>query len=119
GHFQRGKRCPSVSVGKGSDRFQHFRTYRNFLSAKTARIVKRPPEKLRQLRRRKCLEHEDLAARKQSPVDFKGGVLRRRADEDDTALFHKRQKGVLLRLVKAVDLVYEQHRLAAEAAVSL
>jgi hypothetical protein len=62
---------------------------------------------------RQAPQHEDFRARQQRGVDFKRRVLRRRADEDDVARFDAREKGVLLRLVEAVDFVDEDDRAAA------
>ena len=53
------------------------------------------------------MENEDLAAGKQSAVHFKGRIFRGRADEDDAALFHNRQKGVMLGFVEAVYFIHE------------
>ena len=55
------------------------------------------------------MEHEDLAAGKKSAVHLEGRIFRGRAYEDDAALFHEGQEGVLLRLVEAVDLIHEEH----------
>ena len=53
------------------------------------------------------VQHKHLAAGQQRAVDLKGGVLRGGADQNDAALFHKGQKGVLLGLVEAVNLVHK------------
>ena len=50
-------------------------------------------------------ELEDAAAADQGPVDAKVGVLGGGADEDDRAVLHPGQEGVLLGFVPAVDLV--------------
>ena len=57
----------------------------------------------------------DAAAAEQRGVDFKRGVLRGCADETNGASLDVRQKGVLLGLVEAMDLVDEQDRARAEA----
>ena len=54
---------------------------------------------------RQPLQDKDTAAREQSVVDLKGGIFRRRSDEDNASLLHKRQKRILLRLVKAMNLI--------------
>ena len=46
---------------------------------------------------RQRLEHDDLAAREQGAVQLEGGVLGRRADQDDVAGLDVRQEDVLLR----------------------
>src|ERR1700688_2623720 len=53
------------------------------------------------------LQHIDAAAREQGGVDFEGRVFCRRSDQADAAFFDMRQKGVLLRLVEAVNFVDE------------
>ena len=60
------------------------------------------------------LQDENPGPRQQRGDDFEGGVFRRRPEEDDVALFHVRQKGRLLGLVEAVDLVDEQDHGLAE-----
>jgi hypothetical protein len=57
-------------------------------------------------RQRAQLKH--ARAGEERPHDLKVGVLRRRADEDDRAVLHVRQEGVLLGLVEAVDLIHQQ-----------
>ena len=64
-------------------------------------------------------EDEHLRARQQRRVDLEGRVLGGRADEHDVAGFDARQKGVLLRLVEAMDLVDEDDRAAAEPAAAV
>ena len=53
-------------------------------------------------------ELEDAAAADQRPVDAEIGVFGGRANQDDGAVFHPGQKGVLLGLVEAVYLVDEE-----------
>ena len=54
---------------------------------------------------RQPLQDKNTAAREQSVVDLKGGIFCRRSDEDNASLLHKRQKRILLRLVKAMNLI--------------
>jgi hypothetical protein len=54
------------------------------------------------------LQHEDLRSGEDGAVQLEGGVLRRRADQDDGAVLHDRQEGVLLGAVEAMDLVHEE-----------
>ena len=63
------------------------------------------------------MQHKHLATGQQRPVDFKRGILRRRADQDDAAFFDKGQERILLRLIKAVDLIDEHDGLFPVAAV--
>ena len=53
-------------------------------------------------------ELEDARSADQRPDDFEVGILRRRADQDDRAVFDVRQQRILLRFVEAVNLVDEQ-----------
>ena len=55
-------------------------------------------------------QDEDLRPRQQRPVQLEGRVLGRRADQDHGAVLDIGQKSVLLRPVKAVDLIDEQQR---------
>ncbi|MNI81912.1 hypothetical protein D3C73_1385680 [compost metagenome] len=50
--------------------------------------------------------------RQERPVHMVERVLRRRADEDDRPLLHRREQGILPRRVEAVHLVEKQDRLA-------
>ena len=59
------------------------------------------------------LERQHPSARQQSSIELEGRVLRRRADQNDRAVFHDRQEAVLLGAVEAMDLVDEQQGLPA------
>ena len=65
------------------------------------------------------LEDKDLAARQKCGIDLKGRVFRRSAHQNDAALLHIGEEGVLLGLVEAVDFVGKQQRAHAHAAVFL
>jgi hypothetical protein len=54
------------------------------------------------------LQDEHLAPRQERAVELEAGVLRRRADEHDRAVFNVGQKRVLLGAVETVDLVDEK-----------
>ncbi len=60
-----------------------------------------------------ALQHIDLRAGQQGPVQLKAGVLGRGPDQGDDALFDKGQEAVLLGAVEAVDFVNEQKGLLA------
>ena len=55
------------------------------------------------------LERDDARARQQRGVHLERRVLRRRAEEDNVAVFDVRQDDVLLRFVETMDLVDEQN----------
>ena len=106
-HLQDGESGAGVPVGKFRDHGQKLRFHLYLLTAEAPGIPEGPVKKLHQLFGLQALEHEDPAAGQESPVDLKGRVFRGGADEDDAALFHKGQEGVLLGLVEAMDLVHE------------
>jgi hypothetical protein len=55
-----------------------------------------------------AIQHEDLAARQQRAVQFKGGILGRGADQHHGAVLDIGEKPILLRAVEAMDLIDEQ-----------
>lgn len=65
------------------------------------------------------LQLEDAGAGDQCAVDLEVRVLGGRADEDDGAVLDEWEEVILLRLVKAVDLIDEEDGLPAIAAVVL
>ena len=56
------------------------------------------------------LEHEYLAAGEEGSDDLERGVLRGGADQDDRAVFHRSQEGVLLGFVEPVNLIDKKDR---------
>ena len=77
----------------------------------TARnVLERPPNDPGDRFGSERLEDDDLAARQERAVQLEGGVLGRRADQDDVARLDVREEDVLLRPVEAVDLVEEEGR---------
>ena len=61
----------------------------------------------------------DLRPRQQCRDHLERRILRGRADQDDVAVFHVGQKGVLLRLVEPVNLIDEHNRAPAGPATPL
>src|SRR5207302_7363138 len=61
-------------------------------------------------------ERVDTAAREQGGDDFEARILRRRANQTNVALLDVGQKRVLLRFVKAMDLIDEDDGSRAEIA---
>ncbi len=68
-----------------------------------------------QVRLGQALENQHFCPGKQRAVQLEGGVLGRRADQDDGAVFDVRQEGILLRAVEAVDFVHEENGALPEA----
>ena len=58
----------------------------------------------------KPLEGKHARPRQKRRVELEGWVLRGSADEDDGAVLHVRQEGILLRPVEAMNLVDEEQR---------
>src|SRR5699024_12417398 len=87
--------------------------------SKAAGIVQCAGEQLGQVLLGEALQHKDVAAGEKRAVYLKGRVLGGGADEDDAALLHKGEKGVLLGLVEAVNLVDKDDGALAVAAVVL
>ena len=118
-HFERGERAARVAVGKVRDHGDRLVRDLHLLIAEAAFVGERVAEKADNVLRFERLQHEHLAARKKRPVHLEGGVLCRRADQNDAPPLHIGQKGVLLRLVEAVDLVHKEDGLFPEAAGGL
>ena len=118
-HLQRSQRRSRVTVCKRCKHFQHLIGDFHRLVTEAAWVFDCALHQLHKLILGKCLQNEHLAARQKCGVHLKRGVLCRRADEHDAALFHKRQKRVLLRLIKAVDFVDKQQRALTHAMVLL
>ena len=78
-------------------------------------IAKGAAEKFDDLRRGERIEDVDLGAGEERGDDFKRGVLRSCADENDVAGLDMGQKGILLCLVEAVNFVDEDDGAVAGA----
>src|SRR2546426_12835871 len=89
-------------------------------------MIRRPPRStlfpyttlFRSLRRQR-LQHEHPTPRQQRLGQLEARVLGGSADQRDDAVLDPGEKGVLLRLVEAVDLVAEQDRAATLVLESL
>ena len=112
-HFQSRERRARVPVREVRDRCQRIIVYADILSAEAGGRLKGVAQYFDNVGGRQGLQHKDLAAGQKSPVDLKGRILRRRADQDDRAFLHKGQKSVLLRFVEPVDLIDKDDRLHA------
>ncbi len=71
-------------------------------------IAQRAVEDRASPRGRQRLQHHEPRARHERRIDLEVGILRGGADENDGAVFHDRQEGILLRLVEAVNFIHEQ-----------
>src|SRR5262249_50725562 len=68
-----------------------------------------PLDQRRDVRAGEDFKREDLTATQERRIDGKEWVLRRRADEDDAALFNAGEQDILLGAVESVDLIEEQN----------
>ena len=76
----------------------------------------RPPQQTNDLPSGQSIKGIDFHARQQSGNNFERRVFRGRSNEDNVAVFYIRKKGILLRLIKAMDFIHEEERPAPEAA---
>ena len=118
-HLQGGQGGPGIPVGKGGDGLQHGRFHCHLLVPKAPRVGEGPLEQDHQVLLGQGLEDEHFAPGEQRTVDLKGGILRGGPDEKDAPFLHKGEKGVLLGLVEAVDLVHEDDGPFPELPVAL
>ena len=118
-HLQRVQRRPGVPVGKGGDGRKLILCNPNLLLSEAGGMLQRLFQQLHQILFLQRLQHKHLAPGQKRPVDLKGRILRGGADENDTALLHIGQEGILLRLVEPVNLVHKQNRTDAHSAAVL
>ena len=120
GQLQRVQRDAGVARRVGGDGAQHVVGRVDALLAESALgVFDGARQDDHEVLRRERFEREDARPRQQGGVDFKRRVLGGRADQDDRAALDERQEGVLLRLVEAVDFVYEDDGAAARLAAKL
>ena len=113
GHgLQQGQRPPGVPVAGVGDPLDLLVVQLDPAAQAPLRLAGAPDEPDRLLRRER-LQHQHAAAREQRRVELEGRVLRGRTDEQHVPPLDKRQEGVLLRLVEAVNLVHEEQRAIA------
>ena len=91
----------------------------HLLHTKAPAIRERTRQQRRQLVLGERMKHKHLAARQERAVNLKRRILCRRANQYNAALLHKRQKSVLLCLVKPMNLVHEHDCPLAKTAVLL
>ena len=109
GHFQSIQRRSRVPVGKSRDGGKLGFGYLYVLVSVTCRIFQGIFQKLYQVFFFQGMEDKDPAPGQESPVYFKGGILRGGSNQDNASFFHKGKKSVLLGFVKPVNLVHKQH----------
>jgi hypothetical protein len=102
----------SVAVGQGHQGVARLRLQRQGLALKGLGLG----EQAQQGVVVQPLEHEDLGAGQQGPVELERGVLGGRADQRHDPLLHEGQEAILLGAVEAVDLVDEEQGALASGA---
>ena len=107
GHLQHRQGGARVAVGEARNHAQRVRRKLYVHSVKAARVLQGAAEQQRQILLAQGVEDKPPAAGKKRAVDFKGRIFRGSADQNDAALFHKRQKRVLLGLVETVNFVHK------------
>src|SRR6185369_1926396 len=114
GYFQHVVGTACVAAGVGCDFFQDIAGCLQLHRAQPAFFVAQGTlQQFDNLVFGERLEHVHPAAGEQRGDDFEGGILRGGADQPDVALLHVGQESILLGLVKAMDLVYEDDRARA------
>ncbi len=109
GDFEGIQREACIAIGEIDERLPpRFGEGEAFVAEAALRIGERGGDDRADVVVREGMEHEDAGAREQGGVHLEGGVLGRRADEDDRAVLDIGQDRVLLALVEAVNLVDEE-----------
>ncbi len=109
GDLQRVVGVAAVAAGVAGDHFERIVVSGQLQRAETALTVfQGSPQQRGDLFVGERFEHIDAAAREQRRNNLKGRILGRCADQPDGAALDVGQKGVLLRLVEAVNLIDEQ-----------
>ena len=110
------QRAPRVAVGRPRQRLERVGLDAHRVARRL--VLQRAAQHLAHVVERQRAQHVDARPRQQRAVDLERRVLGGRADEAHRAVLDVRQERVLLRLVEAVHLVEEQHRLAAALALA-
>ena len=114
GELQQVQRRSRVAAGCPCDERQRVWRHPHRLRPETVlHVGKRAREDGEDLLFLQSPQHKHARSRQECRVHLERRVLGRGADEDDGPRFDVREEGVLLRLVEAVNLVYEQDRALA------
>src|SRR2546427_969457 len=119
--FERVERAPSVALRVTYEQLDRIVTeaYLALLPSPLGLSVDRPPHDRPDVLRRQRLQYEHPTPRQQRLGQLEARVLGGGADQRDDAVLDPGEKGILLRLVEAVDLVAEQDRAATLVLESL
>ena len=99
-----------IAVREARDEGQGVGIRRDLPGAEPARdVVKGALEDAHDVGLGQRTEDIDPAAREERRVHLEGGILRGRPDQDQRALLHVRQEGVLLTAIEAMNLVHEEN----------
>src|SRR6266571_5036688 len=105
-----------VAIREGSSAKENvFRGFDGFAAEAVFFIAKGAAEKFDDLGRGERIEDIDLGAGEERRDDFKRGILRSCADENDVTGLDMGKKGILLRFVEAVNFVDEDDGAVARA----
>src|SRR5579859_844189 len=108
--FERVVGGAGVAVGEGGDAEENLVAGRNVFFTKPVLFVRyRAPQEVDNLRGGERIENVDFGAREQGRDHLERRVFRGRANKRDVARFDVGKKGVLLRLVEAMDFVHEHN----------
>ena len=109
GYFQRVIGVAAVAAGVAGNQFQRIVVRSQTQRAQAAFLVfQSPAQQSRDLLLGERLQHIDAAAGEQRGDDFEGWILRGGTDQPDGSPLDVRQKGILLGLVEAVNLIDEK-----------
>ena len=109
-HLQRIQRSSGIPVGKPGDGVQMDVFHVNLHISQPSGASERMHKELFQILCLQRLQHKHPAPGQERGINLKGRIFRGGSHQYNAALFHIREKRVLLRLVEPVDLIGEEHR---------
>src|SRR5690606_17033981 len=104
GVLQQVEQAPAIAVGGGQQDLQAFFRQLQASGAQAPLLAQGALHQPAQRRLVQAAQHIDASPGQQRIVQLEGRVLGGGADEDQGAVFHVGQKGVLLALIEAVHL---------------
>ncbi len=120
GKLQRVVGSASVAIRERGDAEEDVvRSFCRFVAQAMLSVLEGAAEKLDDLRRSERIENVDLGAGEKRRNHFERRILRCRADEDDVAGLHVREKSILLSFVEAMNFVDEDDGAMAGAGFML